>query len=305
MLPSTAVGLAPGGAELAPFIQACKADLEGGRILSADGEVTFDPQEILAIKAESPQTGNGYRLLAACRSAYKVHLEGRASGGFLPGYGLWPGRYRLYIAPQSNLVVGAEPLVAPRGQTQLLMAALHLTEETLAENRLGRMTKAQQQATAEAEEAPIWGLLAILAILLGGSALFQMARALEKGHTLFSTTLVVTSLLALALIVATPLQLLAQRRKAAQRKADAEEGRAASHEGIARTSHFIHRGTLRLSLRLGERDFDLSERPVLHAAIVEEHPYRAWVAPRSGRLLSLELLENGATPRAGTPSTGS
>lgn len=294
-LPSSTVAMIPVSTELSQFVQASKEDLAEGRVLAVEGEVSFDPREISAVQADSPQTGNGYRLLAACQSAYKIHLEGRAPGVFLPQFGLWPGRYRLYLTPRSNLVVGAEaPSSTHEQAAQLLTQAQGLTDEALASNRQGRMTEAQRQALKQNQEAPFAVLVAFGALIFGGSAYFQISRALEKGRSIFSAEPLLTSLTAVALVIAIPLVHLAQRKKNAQRKADVEDGRSVPCEGIGQKRHFLSRGSLKLSLSLGRQDFDISERPVFFAAVVEGYRYRAWVAPRSGHLLSLELGSDGS-----------
>lgn len=296
---SSVGGLAwsPEGAEMTGFVEAIRADLAEARVVAIDGEVVFDPRKIAAATAPGEMlTGQGQRILAACQSAYVVRTNGRVPVGFAPGAVVWPGPYRLYVAPRTNLVVGADVLATnahehARRMHHVLLAAQRLDEATLAENRRGRLTEAQRQTLATAPKSHTATAYALLAFVLAIVVAVLITSALTQGKSLLRADIVIASLVTLGLLALLPSALVEQRKKGAGTKADAAEGRVELRQGPVHKSHTMYRSLLTLTLRLGEQEFEITERPELFAAVIEGHTYRAWVAPNSGRLMALEITE--------------
>lgn len=293
-------GLGMAADEAQRLSAAAKNDLAEGRVVAFDGDVVFDPRKILeAMGPERVVEGKGHALLPACLTAYVGCVPGHAPRQFMTGRGVWPGPYRLYVAPRTNFVAGVEARTMSREYAQrmyhVLLATQRLTEATLAENRRGRMTEAQRQALAAAPKSHVATSMAILALCTGAGAYAVISNALAKGKSVWrfeAVTLVLFTVVFLALL---PWMIVLQRKMGAGTKADAAEGRLELRQGVIRKSHSLVRLTVHFTLYMDKEEFDVSQSPELFAAVIEGHMYRAWVAPRSGRLVALEIVEQTDT----------
>lgn len=280
------------------FVEACKADLERGHVFIIDGEVIFDAHKIIDVTTNRTYGSHGQRLLAACHEAYSARVPGRGPMALAPGLSLLPGRYRLQVAPRTNLVLGAEELVGSHEYHQqmqrVLLNAQRITEETLRENRRGLMTDAQRQTLRAAPKSYMAFAFAILALICGLSTYTSIAAALRKNQSLWSVNNALGASLTLFFLALLPSALIEQRKRGTYTQADADEGRLEARDGIARKNHTMHRSLISFTVTLGTVEFDVTDKPEVFAAMVEGHTYRAWVAPRSGHLIALEFVEQAA-----------
>jgi hypothetical protein len=136
---------------------------------------------------------------------------------------------------------------------------------------------------------------AILAILSGGATYAFVTNALAQGKSLFRFEIVAAVGLTLVFVAMLPSAIAEQRKMGAGTKADAAEGRLVLHEGTVHKTHAMYRSSVRFALHLGEHEFEVTEMPELFAAVIEGNAYRIWVAPRSGRLVMLEIVEQTGT----------
>ncbi|AUX41542.1 uncharacterized protein SOCE26_029620 [Sorangium cellulosum] len=293
---------------LGPAAQQARAELAGiekdladGRVFVADGEVVFDLITVQAtargtIKRQMHDEG-----LSTYLSAYAPVARPRSPTGFLRGVDLLPGPYRFYVVPYSGLVVGAEapPAAIAAGEhgrriTALLRTVQELDDETLAMNRQGRMTEAQKKYARVYNDAHMSCMLMGIILFAGGMSSWNLKKALSAGTTFFTFDVLGGFVIALVFLLFLPSTIKDERKAISGGKADAAEGRVAVQQGVLKKSHSRYRSVLRLTLRMGEHDFDVSDRPALFAAVVEGHVYRAYVGPRSGKLLALEFVEGAA-----------
>ncbi len=275
------------------FVEACKADLEQGDVVLLDGEIVFDPKAITAVKTDTTYGSRGQRLLTACMGAYSARISGREPAGLAPGVAVLPGTYRVHLAPRANLVVGVDELVGPNDHAQqmrrILFDAQGITEETLRENRRGRMTEAQRQTLRAMPKSYAGYGFAILGLICALATYVSVTSALDKNKSLWSAPIVMGTCLTVLSFAFLPSMLVEQRKMGRDTQIDADEGRVVARDDVARKRHTMHRSLISLKLALGEQEFDMTDKPELFAAVVEGQTYRAWVAPRSGRLIALEF----------------
>jgi hypothetical protein len=272
------------------FVAQVRQSLEDGRVMASTGEVGIDHPAFSA--------GLGTRRIYAdpsnYGSAYVAVTDDGGSFKLAHWLNLLPGRYQLYVAAWAGFVVGASPL-PPFEHAQsffvALCAAQRLTAETLAENRRGLMTEAQQRALKPSKDLS-WGEIFL------SYALFALAASLPIGEILgfvhmknggeFLAWLACVPLL--FFFVAWTCMLVMGPRRNKAKLLDIQEGRVATIDGLLRknfseTRHFVSR-----DIEIGPRAFDTSGRPRLYVALVHGFAYRAYFAPRSGQLLSIEFL---------------
>lgn len=275
------------------FVDTCKADLEKAEVIVLDGEVVFDPRKIAELKADTLLSGQGQRLLAACMGAYSARIPGREPAGLAPGVAVLPGAYRLHVAPRANLVVDADELVGPNDHAQqmrrILLDAQGITEETLGENRRGRMTEAQRQTLRAMPKSYAGYGFAILGLICALATYASVTSALDRNKSLWSAPIMMGACLTVLFFAFLPSILVEQRKMGRYTQLDADEGRVVAQGGGARKRHTMHRSLISLKLALGEHEFNMTDKPEVFAAVVEGQTYRAWVAPRSGRLIALEF----------------
>lgn len=281
------------------FLGTYKQDLADGQVIAVDGEVGFDASEIANATADTYYAGRPHRIVTACLSAYTGRTNGQPPLNLSLDALVLPGPYRLYIAPATKLVVGTEASSSNayeygRRMQRILLDVQQMTEATIAENRRGRMTKAQQQTLASKPKSFVGYAFAIIAVILAGATYMQVTHALAKSKSLIQFPIVTTALMTLLFLVFLPSMWVEQRKSGPDTQADADEGRLISHESAVRKKLAIRRNSVQLALILGEHECDVSEKPALFAAVVEGHTYRAWVAPRSGHLIALEFVEQAA-----------
>jgi hypothetical protein len=271
-----------------------RRDLADGRVVAFEGEVVFDFQAIRDKRsAEMPQPGR----LEPAQTAYFAAAPGQAPALLAPWLGLPPGPYRLYLAPHARAVVGAEPMASPdvyhTNLQAILRGAQNLTEATLAANRSGRMSAEQSAALAarrgsHAGFASMLGCAGVFFLLLaiGGALLDGLSGPSSAGRAARwpAPLAVAGGAFALAVVAA-----VHRRFARAAEAGDAREGRAVIVEGPCTKQLVVHRhGRIKRSLQVGGHSFDVSHQGELFAAIVEGSIYRAYAAPRSGRLLAIE-----------------
>ncbi|WP_438033767.1 hypothetical protein [Sorangium sp. So ce204] len=283
------------GAWLArPEYDGWRRDLADGRVVTFEGEVVFDFQAIRDERsADAPRPGR----LEPVQAAYFAVAPRQAPALLAPWLGLPPGPYRLYLAPHARTVVGAEPMASPEVyQTNLhavLRGAQDLTEATLAANRSGRMSAEQSAALAarrgtDAAFASRLGCAGVFFLLLaiGGALLDGLSGPSSAGRAARWPALLAVAGGAFALAIVAAVH---RRFARAAEADDAREGRAVAVEGPCTKQLVIrHHGRIERSLRMHDRSFDVSHQGELFAAVVEGPIYRAYAAPRSGRLLAIE-----------------
>jgi len=281
------------------FLGKYKQDLADGHVLAVDGEVEFDAREITAAATDTYAAGRPFRIVTACQAAYSARTNGQPPLNLALDAMVLPGPYRLYVAPTTNLVVGAEASASDtheygRRMQRILLDVQQMTEATIAENRRGRMTQEQRQTLASMPKSFVGFAFAIMTVILAGATYMQVTHALAKSKSLIQFPIVATALMTLVLLVLLPSMWAEQRKSGPDTQADAEERRLISHASAVRKKFGIRRNSVQLTLVLGEHECDVSEKPALFAAVVEGHKYRAWVAPRSGHLIALEFVERAA-----------
>jgi len=286
-------GYAPGpaAAEVRALQETLEKDLAEGRVLALDGDIVFQGTKIseALTRKEATPAEDRAKLLAACLSAYMATVRGRAPSPLLPELNLLPGPYRLYIAPHSNYVVGVELKERAEEYTKrlrpIVRSAQKLTDESLAANQRGGMTEAQREALRKAADNSFVYLLLAGFLFCVGVTFRNLAIALDKGHGYFTGPVILSALLALGILVWFPFVLVARRKV----RDDIAEGRVTMREGPISKITLHQRRSLTLTLRLGDLDFNVSENPALFAAIIEGQNCRAYVTPRAGLLVALEL----------------
>jgi hypothetical protein len=287
--------------EARAWLDTIEKDLADGRVEAFDGELVFQRKNIVDVMSEEPEWSppavRRTRLLTACLSAYAAVTNGRAPASLGVGVNPLPGRNRFYVLGRANIVVGFEMSSGGGELGQRLQAILlevqGISEDALATNRRGMMTEAQKAAMQRASNVLYAYTTAVLVILLGAFSCWRITSAMESGKSLFDFPTIASTLLALAFALWLPFAIRDQRKSNTGGKADAAEGRVEARVGVISKSYQVHEQSLTLRLRMGEHDFDVSNRPALFAAVVEGHAYRAYVAPRSGRLVALEFASAG------------
>jgi len=269
--------------------------LKDGRVMAATGEVGIDLRAFHAGMVE----GEKYDLPGNHESLYCAALDGGGKVKLAQWLDLLPGRYELYVAAQVGFVVGASPLPPfEHAQTFFgsLCAAQGLAAEVLAENRRGRMTESQQSALRSADDAPLgYGCcLFILAAIVG---LVPAGRffGFLWGRKYSTLSIVGAAVGTVFLIVCGIAALVHDRRRRAATLLDAKEGRIATFDGPLQKRLVTGRNSVTRKLQIGAHTFDITERAELYVTLIPGFVYRAYLAPRSEKLIAIELLSQNKT----------
>jgi hypothetical protein len=282
------------------FLAQLRRSLDDGRVLAATGEVGIDLPAFRAGTADR----RIFDLPGNFESAYSALLDGKGIVKLAPWVHVLPGRYELYTIAPAGLVVGASPL-PPLDHAQrffgVLCSAQGLAADTLAQNRGGRMTEAQRVKLRSAVEGPIWIASLVLCALCAFSAAGRFLGILSSRTDGLAISLASIAL-ALIFLVFGISSLVSRRRLLAATKLDLQEGRVTAFDGLLRKRiSVIRQNTVSRQLDIGPRTFDITDRAELYAALIPGLVYRAYVAPRSGHLVAVELFDANATTRFQDP----
>lgn len=234
-----------------------------------------------------------YRKFHTSLVPYVVVATPGPEPGIARNLNLLPGPYRFFVDVESNFVVKvAAPAAAiaakehERRLRQLLVETQRLDAHTMEENRNLRMTSRQLKRLSRAHGSAI-GWMAIILLLFFVPGLYSdMVLHHITGFTILAA--VVTVILILIL----PSAIRGQRRANSGTKKDVREGRLDTVEGVLeKWSRMSRYGKAVFSVGLDGETFDISDRPRLHAVLVQGCRYRAYVGRHSRRLVTIELLE--------------
>lgn len=277
------------------FVAQMRRSLEDGRVMASTGEVGIDLRTFHAGMVE----GLKHDLPGNHESLYGAALDGGGNVKLAHWLDLLPGRYELYVAAAVGLVVGASPL-PPFDHAQTffgsLCAAQGLAAEVLAENRRGRMTEAQQSALRSADNAPLgygctpFTLAALIGFVQAGRSFGFLSS--RKELPLSPAGAAVATVLLIACGIAA---LVHDRRGHAATLRDAKEGRIATFDGPLQKRLIIGRNSVTRKLEIGSHTFDITERAELYVTLISGFVYRAYLAPRSEKLIAIELLPQSRT----------
>lgn len=266
----SAISLVPGKPwrELAAAIE---ADVRERSVVAQPGEIAV---------TEPPA---GWAALPELRARF-----GSEVAHVVPGT-VFPGRWTLYRARRSGVVVGFDGDVAAArcAYQQTWLAAHGMSATTLAENRAGRLTAEQRAAIAQSARESARGRVIALIAAVGALAwlALRIVDAIDRRGPLPSSWLGPTALLALAAIAAAAVAV--QQHRAAARAGDVHvEHRAGPlrkrcEVGGHRTIVF------HTFIEVGGLDVEIPHE--LYAALVPGLSHRIFVA--AGRCLSIELAE--------------
>ncbi len=277
------------------FAAQLRRALQDGRVLAATGKVGIELRAFHAGMA----AGQKYDLPGNHESLYCAALDGGGNVKLAHWLDLLPGRYELYVVAAVGLVVGASPL-PPFDHAQTFFGSLcavqGLAAEVLAENRRGRMTEAQQSALRSADDAPLgygWApftLAALIGVVHAGR--FFGFLSSRKELPLSSAGAAVATVFLIACGIAA---LVHDRRGHAATRLDAKEGRIATFDGHLQKRLITGRSSVTRKLEIGSHTFDITERAELYVTLIPGFVYRAYLAPRSEKLIAIELLPQNRT----------
>ncbi len=282
--------LGPGADMARGLIAQMRQALEDGRVMASTGAVNMDHPAFRvglgAKRHDEDPTKYG--------PAYFATIDGGGTFQLAHWLNLLPGRYEFYVAAWAGFVVGASPL-PPFEHAQTFFVALceaqNLTAETLAENRRGWMTEAQQRALKPGK-ATSWrdiffsyALMALAASLPVGQ-LLGFIRMKNGGQFL---AWLGCGMLLFGFVVWTYLLVMAPGIDRAK-LLDVEEGRVVTIEGLLRKNFSWLRQLIFRDIEIGSRTFHLADRHRLYITLLHGFAYRAYFAPRSGQLLAIELM---------------
>jgi hypothetical protein len=270
------------------FLRQLHQSLKDGRVVAATGEVGMDLPAFRAGTAER----RVYDLPGNFESAYLAALDGGGNAKLASWINVLPGRYAVYRAVPVGFVVGVEHLAPPDHAQRffrLLCAAQRLAAETLVENRRGRMAEAQKMALRSADQGSTWIRFLLLGALCAFFAAGGFLDLLPKGKVGTLETLGAAAL-ALLFIVSGIGSLVSRQRLGAATRLDMEEGRIEAVDGpLQKSISATRHQAVSRKLEIGPRTFNITDRAELYAVLVPGFVYRAYLAPRSGQLLAIEL----------------
>lgn len=293
-------GVGPGADMVREFQEQVRQAIEDGRVTSFMAEVRINRPAFSGGGSSAPRT---YADPRNYESAYSTMIDGGGSCRLAPWLNLLPGRYQIFVAPRAGFVVGASPL--PPLQHALtffvaLCAAQNISAETLAENRRGRMTEAQQRGLKPGKTTP-W-IYIVLAYGLGALSVWwlvdQLVESIHMKGPMRESRIVMVLILCAFLVViffAGTLALMMEPGELKARMLDIREGRVEMIEGPLGKAFSGDRHSVSRDIKVGPLDFDITKRPSFFDTLIPGFVYRAYFTPRSKQLLAIELLSHEST----------
>jgi hypothetical protein len=239
-------------------------DLSEGRIEQADGEVRWAGRR------------------------YAAYWEGRPRGASNTAHGLGPGMYQFYYLPRSGHLLSAAALPGlTLGADQSLEAVLRkvhrFDDGDLELNRHGRMSPSQRRRLTTA--AALFGLFGVL---IAGACAFGTWGVIMDGDQ--DAWVGVGIIVLLGVLLAALMAYLAQ-----QLVRDAAGGSVKQVTGPVR--RWFRSSGRNTNYYYTVKDEDFSVTGTAYAALVPDREYRVYYAPRSRRIVAMELVQGLGSTR--------